>query len=61
MGAVIMDPSKAFDTINYDHSLGKLYAYGFTDKSLRFIQAILQIVHRDQKLIPTLLASLNCF
>ena len=56
-----MDPSKAFDTINYDHSLGKLYAYGFTDKSLRFIQAILQIIHRDQKLIQTLLASLKCF
>ena len=31
-GAVIMDLSKVFDTINYDFLLAKLHANGFTNK-----------------------------
>ena len=40
-GAVLMDLSKAFDTINYDLLLAKLHAYGFTSKSLRLITSYL--------------------
>ena len=38
-GAVLMDLSKAFDTINYDFLTAKLNAYGFTKNSLRLIKS----------------------
>ena len=40
-GAVLMDLSKTFDTINYDLLLAKLHAYGFTNKALRLIESCL--------------------
>ena len=40
-GAVLMDLSKAFDTINYDLLLAKLHACGFTNKSLSLIKSYL--------------------
>ena len=40
-GAVLMDLLRIFDTINYDLLLAKLNAYGFTNKSLRFINSYL--------------------
>ena len=36
-----MDLSKVFDTVNYDFLLAKLYAHGFTNKSLRLIKSYL--------------------
>ena len=36
-GAVLMDLSKAFDTINHELSIAKLGAYGFSKKSLELI------------------------
>ena len=40
-GAVLMDLSKAFDTINYDLILAELYEYGFTNKSLKLVKSYL--------------------
>ena len=40
-GAVLMDLSKTFDTINYDPSQAKLHAYEFTNKSLSLIKSYL--------------------
>ena len=40
-GAILMDLSKAFDTINHDLTLAKLKAYGFDNKSLRILQSYL--------------------
>ena len=43
-----MDPSKVFDTINYDLLPSRFNAYGFTKKSLRLIKSYLK--NRWQKI-----------
>ena len=40
-GAVIMDLSKAFDTINYELLIAKLHAYGFTMPALKMVYSYL--------------------
>ena len=36
-----MDLSKAFDTLNHDLLIAKLYAYGFSKTALRLIKSYL--------------------
>ena len=40
-GTVIMDLSKAFDTVNYELLLAKLYAYGFDKSALNIANSYL--------------------
>ena len=40
-GAILMDLSKAFDTINHDLLIAKLDAYGFDIASLKLIRSCL--------------------
>ena len=40
-GGVLMDLSKAFDTLDHDLLIAKLYAYGFDKSSLRLIKSYL--------------------
>ena len=40
-GTVIMDLSKAFDTINYELLIAKLHAYGFTKPALKLLYSYL--------------------
>ena len=46
-GAVLMDLSKAFDTLNHDLLIAKLNAYGFTRESLKLIKRYL--TNRSQR------------
>ena len=39
-GSVLMDLSKAFDTIKHDLLIAKLHAYGFEKKSLKLVTVI---------------------
>ena len=41
-GAVLMDLSKAFDTINHDLLVAKLHAYGFSNDSLKLFYSYLK-------------------
>ena len=36
-GAVLLDPSKAFDTLNYDLLVAELNDYGLTRQSLKLV------------------------
>ena len=40
-GAVLMDLSKAFDTLNHDLLIAKLQAYGFDYNALKLIKSYL--------------------
>ena len=40
-GAILMDLSKAFDTINHDLLIAKLEAYGFDDSALETMHSYL--------------------
>ena len=42
VGAIFMDLSKAFDTINHDLLLAKLKAYGFSHNALAFVLSYLK-------------------
>ena len=50
-GAVLMDLSKAFDTVNRDLLIAKLGAYGFDKGGLKLVKSYLKIEGNELKLI----------
>ena len=53
-GAVLMDLSKAFDTLNHDFLTAKLDMYGFDKQALRLISSYLQRDGRGRRSISRL-------
>ena len=53
-GAVLMDLSKAFDTIDHELLLAKLHAYGFDERSLRLFTPVCLTGGNEQRLIINL-------
>ena len=49
-GAILMDLSKAFDTINHELLIAKLYAYGFSKDALKLINSYMSDHSKEQKL-----------
>ena len=55
-GAILMDLSKAFDTISHDLLFGKLHVYGFSKESFKLIRSYwqktkLQSTFRSAKMV----------
>ena len=48
-----MDLSKAFDTLNHDLLIAKLYAYGFGKNALKLIQSYLSDRWQRTKIITS--------
>ena len=53
VGALIMDLSKAFDTLNHDLILAKLEAYGFSKDAILFIKSYLDSRQQRTKINTT--------
>ena len=57
-----MDLSKAFDTINHELLIAKLYAYGFSKSAVRLILSYLsERCGRESKLAAALVLEKNYF
>ena len=52
-GAILMDLSKAFDSLNHDLLLAKLNAYGFDKKSITMIKSYLSNRYQRIKINTT--------
>ena len=59
-GAVLMDLSKAFDTLNHDLLIAKLHAYGFSEESLQLIKSY-QIFGKGQRSMRVLVIGLDFY
>ena len=60
-GAVLMDLSKAFDTLNHDLLLAKLHAYGFDRDSLKVLHSYLSNRYQRTKINKILVRGVKLF
>ena len=58
-GAILMDLSKAFDTINHKLLIARLHAYGVDRASLEIMHSYQQTVGNEQKSMKHLAHGLN--
>ena len=59
-GAVLMDLSKAFNTLNHDLLIAKLHAYAFSEESLQLIKSY-QIFGKGQRSMRVLVIGLDFY